>query len=355
MKGLGATGSLPARAGGAGGCLGFPRADKLPVAPKFVVFRGAKDDNAAPRCIPPLARVKGRRENGLQTLIGEFESMLRRAVIHEHNDLLAPRLSPHVPFQDVGVERLPRAACDLAGDCGAGGGAVAWHWSVLRGGFAFAQYDLFVIRTIVGVGLLVMMAQGVVCGAQLFAGEKDAGSLAFLDMLSSRGVPVWRTKLLVGTVLTLLQALVLGCIMLVLNLGTGTDLPWFIIVGWVALLWGTVAGALCDRVFPAILLGIVFVVGNFAVPVLVPIRPELLQIALAAIPLMLSYRIFCADDRDRLLKVRKDKETGRQRPIAGKRCCGSRNARAVGSSGPAWPFVSSPVLLFGITAIMFGP
>ena len=142
------------------------------------------------------------------------------------------------------------------------------------------------------MGLLVMVAQGVVCGAQLFAGEKDAGSLAFLDMLSSRRFPVWRTKLLVGTVLTLLQALVLGCIMLVLKLGNWTDLPWFIIVGWVALLWGTLAGALCDRVFPAILLGIVFVVGNFAVPVLVPIRPELLQIALAAVPLVLSYRIF---------------------------------------------------------------
>ena len=83
-----------------------------------------------------------------------------------------------------------------------------------------------------------------------------------------------------------------------------------------AMLWGTVAGALCDRVFPAILLGIVFVVGNFAVPILVPIRPELLQIVLAAVPLVLSYRIFCADDMDRLLKVRKDKEAGRQAPYS---------------------------------------
>ena len=43
-----------------------------------------------------------------------------------------------------------------------------------------------------------MMAQGIVCGAQLFAGEKDAGSLAFLDMLSSRRLPVWRNQVACG-------------------------------------------------------------------------------------------------------------------------------------------------------------
>ncbi len=56
-------------------------------------------------------------------------------------------------------------------------------------------------------GFVVAGTYGVVCGAMMLADERDSGTLPFLDALTARRTPIWRTKLLLGLVFTLLHAL----------------------------------------------------------------------------------------------------------------------------------------------------
>jgi hypothetical protein len=74
-----------------------------------------------------------------------------------------------------------------------------------------------------------------------------------------------------------------------------------------------VAGAVCEHVFPAILLGIVFIAGNFGVVFGIPSGREAVQIALALAALLLSYRTFCATDTDRRLSDQQRQRRRRRR------------------------------------------
>ncbi len=172
MKGLGATGSLPARAGG-GGCWGSHGQTSCPWHPKI----GPCADLVAPSPCPrgEKAGVRGDsmpRENLTIVHTAEPSFLLSPEYRGEGNTgyrhcstnlklggyskgpsamttaiSSPPRLSLHAPPQDVGVERLPRAAGDLVGDCGVGGGAVPWHWSVWR---AAASRSLNMICSLLG-------------------------------------------------------------------------------------------------------------------------------------------------------------------------------------------------------------
>src|SRR5438309_1129053 len=103
-------------------------------------------------------------------------------------------------------------------------GILAWLLALniallARGGLEAAPNDVFVRQTIVGLLFSLMVTQGVVCGAHLLAGERDAGTLAFLDTLSSQRFFLWTTKLIVGSLLTVAQALVLYGLALFLRMG----------------------------------------------------------------------------------------------------------------------------------------
>jgi hypothetical protein len=196
-----------------------------------------------------------------------------------------------------------------------------------RGGLERASHDTEIRMIMLAVLFNLIAAQGLVCGAQLFAGEKEPGTLAFLDVLSGLRRPLWRTKLLVGTLLTLGQALVLFVIIYVLQLGSWAYLLALVVVGLLTFLWGTLGGALCNTVFPAILTGIALAAANvvfmslalmvieylfFGVKFASPARSDIaqaipaspavlivLQIGLAVGALAVSWRRFCAPDRAR--------------------------------------------------------
>ncbi len=121
-----------------------------------------------------------------------------------------------------------------------------------------------------GLVISLVLAQGVVCGAQLLAGDKEAGTLAFLDALSARRAPLWHSKLAAGIVLTLLQAVVLAAMMIYLRFGSWGLMPTYVVLGLEALLWGLVGGAYCQKVFVAVLIGIVFLAGSLVLSLLCP-------------------------------------------------------------------------------------
>jgi hypothetical protein len=172
-----------------------------------------------------------------------------------------------------------------------------------RAGLAGAHDDIFVRDAIFSLLCALIVAQGVVVGAQAFAGERDAGTLTFLDILSSRRSLLWSTKLTVSAIALLVQALVLFGIVLFLQMGDWAILAWLILAGWQSLLWGMVGGAVSEHMFPAILLGIVLSAGNFALLFMVPIGRSGVQIAMAMAALAISYRKFCAPDTDRRVRA----------------------------------------------------
>lgn len=85
-----------------------------------------------------------------------------------------------------------------------------WHWSSAA------------------IGFLLSAMYGIVCAAMVLAGERESGTLGFLDSLSPSRTPLWRTKFWVGAVLTMAQALVIG-ILLIFN-----DFHWTLVSSIVA-------------------------------------------------------------------------------------------------------------------------
>ena len=57
-----------------------------------------------------------------------------------------------------------------------------------------------------GLAIMLAVVYGLLCGSMLLAGERELGTLPFLDVLTARRSRVWTTKLLVGAALTTAQA-----------------------------------------------------------------------------------------------------------------------------------------------------
>ena len=84
---------------------------------------------------------------------------------------------------------------------------------------ADAGHRIGATPVLVLVALVFTWTYGMVCGAMLLAGEREAGTLPLLDMLEGRRARVWTTKVVVGAGLTLAQSLLLA------GLGTGLAAP----------------------------------------------------------------------------------------------------------------------------------
>src|SRR4029077_1028830 len=133
--------------------------------------------------------------------------------------------------------------------------------------------------------------------------ERDAGTLAFLDALSSQRFLLWCTKLIVGSLLTVAQALVLYGLAVFLHVEGWVYFPSLAVVGLLGLIWGMVGGAVCEHVFPAILTGIVLTAANFGLLFFVPASGQIalvnylfifLSSAMALGALAISKQKFCA-------------------------------------------------------------
>ena len=104
--------------------------------------------------------------------------------------------------------------------------------------------------------LCLIVAYGACSGAGALAGEKETGTLAFLDNTIGQRRPVWRTKVLACVLFTLLHSAFLTALALGLGFaswGMAIALP---LVGLYALAWGLLGGALLPMVLPAILVAL---------------------------------------------------------------------------------------------------
>ncbi len=185
--------------------------------------------------------------------------------------------------------------------------------SFARGGISQVANDSFVASFVIGLFITLMVAQGIVCGVQLLAGEKETGTLAFLDALSILRFPVWWTKVLVGLAFVLAQALVLFVIAQALNVGIRGHFVGFIVAGVFAYCWGLLGGALCDKVFAAIAAAIGLGIASYIAIPLVPIVGLIVFLVAPPIFVVLSARRFGTPDLQRglyrgLLALRRPQE-----------------------------------------------
>jgi hypothetical protein len=131
------------------------------------------------------------------------------------------------------------------------------------------------------VALVLAWTHGMVCGAILLAGEREIGTLTFLDLLPGGRRQVWWSKLLAGLLLVSLQAgflIGLGCWLGLANEHTPLPIGIFLILflALVGFAWGVFCSALSRTVLSAIGLALIgqFLAGPvsavFAALLLIP-------------------------------------------------------------------------------------
>ncbi len=157
----------------------------------------------------------------------------------------------------------------------------------------------------VAVDFLLMsiaVTYGVVVGALATASEKEDGTLDFLDTHAGKRAPVWSSKLAMGAALMLSQSLALATLALIVGLGYSNNALTMFAAGLNGIAWGLLAGALCRKVLVAVLTGIAFMLGSWAVSFVISMFALPIfgvEAALAFAALGASFRCFCRDDLSR--------------------------------------------------------
>jgi hypothetical protein len=185
------------------------------------------------------------------------------------------------------------------------------------------------ISTLIILGLAA--TYGVVCGAMMFAGEHESGTMVLLDIFSGRRELLWLWKFLFGVVLSLSEALAVALVLHLLGQRIPGWLPilvgqshsprgfidpsrmadalstgiWFLVVPAVTLeafAWGLLGSALSRRVLSGAALAAVMVAPLWLFTVFAP-PPVFVGIRLAAagVALFLSNVIFLTQPREPVL------------------------------------------------------
>jgi hypothetical protein len=162
-----------------------------------------------------------------------------------------------------------------------------------------------------------VFAYAIICGAMMLAGEKESRSLAFLDSLTARRTPLWLTKLAFGAVLILAQAWLAAGILVYLRISPGPSVPatpleWFWILpalGLVALAWAVFFSSICRNVLTAAAASVLILPLSALLAVAIDLLfmfavnqnvgewlPFLVHGLLTVGAVILSWRLFCADD-----------------------------------------------------------
>lgn len=139
------------------------------------------------------------------------------------------------------------------------------------------------VRWILAILLFgLVVTYGIVSGALLLAGEKEDGTLPFLDNLSGRRAPIWWSKLWAGVLFSLTQGLALAVLALILGIVTWRQATALPVVALYGLAWGLLAGSLCRGVLSAVIVGIVGMGLTCGVGAGIPVLAFVLVAELAA-------------------------------------------------------------------------
>lgn len=116
---------------------------------------------------------------------------------------------------------------------------------------------------VISLGVTLAGLYGVICAAMLLAGEGEAGTMTFLDVLAGRRTDLWRAKLWTGLGLTTAQALIIWAVLAAAGLQLGelrwpawlrtlSLVPMVVLTAIEAFAWGLLASARCRTVLGAI-------------------------------------------------------------------------------------------------------
>jgi hypothetical protein len=158
------------------------------------------------------------------------------------------------------------------------------------------------------LAVVLVCTYGLVCGAMLLAGEREAGTLPFLQTLAGQRTPLWTTKAAMGAALTVGQILLVAGAILVVgafpSLVGRHGLVWPMILFVLPLAtfaWGMLSSALFANVLAAAALALgMFLVAQLPIVALVTATGSdwlggVGEGVLGLIALSASRRWFCSD------------------------------------------------------------
>ncbi len=107
-----------------------------------------------------------------------------------------------------------------------------------------------------GVGrllaLMLVATAGMVCGGALFAAEREAGTLPFLDALPSRRWALWRAKVVAGLALAAAVVAVLLAVVAVARLGDAAFVRRLVAYAGLAFAWGAFGSSVARTTLGAV-------------------------------------------------------------------------------------------------------
>ena len=115
--------------------------------------------------------------------------------------------------------------------------------------------------TLCAFAVMVVGAYALICGAMMLAGERENGTMPYLDALPGFRRRLWQGKLLAGVLLVLGQIIFLLCLAAAVSLFESWRVAWWtaaamLMAGLYGLSWGMLFSSLCRSVINAVLLSL---------------------------------------------------------------------------------------------------
>ncbi|MDY3561714.1 ABC transporter permease [Gemmata sp. JC673] len=161
--------------------------------------------------------------------------------------------------------------------------------------------------------LMLVVTAGMVCGGALFAAEREAGTITFLEVLPGSRGRLWRAKVIAGVVIALVQTVLLLGIAAALGLAPPAFAARLVVYGLLAFVWGTFGSTLARTTLGSVGFAVpsaVLATFVYLLPISLAFAPPgggvprpagwlVFEALMIATPLALSARWFTAPDRAR--------------------------------------------------------
>ncbi len=163
------------------------------------------------------------------------------------------------------------------------------------------------------VALMLVVTAGMVCGGALFAAEKEAGTMSFLEALPTGRWALWRAKVLAGVALAAIQIVLVVTVAAALGVADGAFARRLAVYAGLAFAWGALGSTLARTTLGSVGIAIPFAAVAmfvFLFPIMLFFTPPassmprpsgwaVFQVLMVVTPLGFSAWRFTAPDRAR--------------------------------------------------------